>query len=116
MNVIKAEESLVARCGLYCGACNTFLKNKCAGCAKNEKTSWCAVRKCAGEKGIPSCAGCNEYPDTASCRKLNNFISKTISIFTGSDRNACIRRIRAVGPRKYAEEMSAAGTHSIKRK
>jgi len=33
MKEIIADEKLVAKCGLYCGACGAYLKGRCPGCA-----------------------------------------------------------------------------------
>ena len=30
----------IAFCGLYCGACRQYLKEKCPGCRKNEKAKY----------------------------------------------------------------------------
>ena len=77
--------SLVAYCGLYCGACEAYKSKKCPGCAANEKATWCRVRKCCADKKAMSCADCGDVSDKASCGKLNNIISKTIGMFTRSD-------------------------------
>ena len=37
MKEIKENVGLVAYCGLYCGACKAYLKEKCSGCLNNEK-------------------------------------------------------------------------------
>ncbi len=106
---------LVAYCGLYCGACGAYKKKKCPGCAANEKASWCKVRKCCIEKKIKSCADCADMADKASCGKLNNFISKTIGLFTRSDRPGCIRKIVELGYDHYAEFMDKNNLQSVKR-
>ncbi len=35
MRTIQEDVELVAHCGLYCGACKAYLKEKCDGCHRN---------------------------------------------------------------------------------
>ena len=44
---IITDKNLVAYCGLYCGACRSYLKRKCQACKDNEKASWCKVKNAA---------------------------------------------------------------------
>lgn len=115
MREIKADSKLIAKCGLYCGACRKYLAEKCPGCAENEKAGWCGIRKCTKEKGIASCAGCNDFTDVNCCKKFNNFISKIFGVVFRSDRKACIDAIRAKGYENYAKNMADSKRQSIKR-
>ena len=110
MREVIADQDLVAKCGLYCGGCGAYLKEKCPGCAGNEKASWCKVRACCLERKFSSCAECGDYSAYEDCRKLNNFISRLIGLFTRSDRPASLRRVKATGLAQYAAEMAAART------
>jgi hypothetical protein len=112
---VQNSAELIAYCGLYCGACGAFIKGKCAGCAKNVKASWCKVRECCIEKKYKSCADCGGFEDKTACGRLNNFVSRLIGLFTGSDRIKCVKKISELGPEAYAEFMSANGLHSIKK-
>ena len=117
MKEITLDENLVSFCGLYCGACGSYLKGKCPGCSENTKASWCKVRSCCIENKFGSCADCNEYKnDVNECEKLNNFISKIFSFIFNSDRKAGIDRIRSVSKAGFAKEMFANRTQSVKRK
>ena len=107
--------SLIASCGLYCGACGAYLKKKCPGCAGNDKASWCGVRACCIENKYRSCADCANFPEPSACGKLNNAISKLISLFTRSDRPGCIKKIRELGYDGYAGFMSENGLQSVKK-
>jgi len=109
------DPKMIAACGLYCGACGKFKKGKCPGCAGNEKASWCTVRTCCKEKNIATCAECDEFSDCRQCAKHNNFISRMIGLVLRSNRSACIRRIKEVGPVAYAQEMSEKNMQSIKK-
>lgn len=59
---------LAAYCGIYCGACPSFLKKTCFGCRSEDKSQkrtskWsCRYRKCCQEKNIKYCIDCEEYP------------------------------------------------------
>lgn len=111
-----ADSNLVAFCGLYCGECGAHKKGKCPGCKKNEKAGWCKVRKCCLENGKLSCAECQVFASASECKKFNNIFSKLFGFLFGSDRQACINRIKEKGYESYAEEMAECGTHSIKKK
>lgn len=115
MKQITADEKLVAKCGLYCGACGAYLKGRCPGCAGNGKAAWCKVRACCGERNYGSCAECADFERYEDCGKLNNLISRVISLFTRSDRPASLARIKKAGRAAYAAEMAAARTHAVKR-
>ena len=115
MREITVDQALVARCGLYCGACGAYLKERCPGCAANDKAAWCKIRSCCKEKGITSCAECKEFADAMECRKFNNLMSKVFAALFRSDRAACIAQIREIGRQGHAEKMAAAKSQTIKR-
>lgn len=104
----------VAVCGLYCGACRTFEKQKCPGCLKNEKATWCKIRQCCIENQYASCADCKLIAFEA-CKKFNNMIGKIFSILFKSDRQACIRKIKTGGYEAFVEEMHKNKQQSIHR-
>lgn len=113
-NQIIADKNLVACCGLYCGACGSYLKGKCKGCRENVKATWCKTRACCMENNYLSCANCQKM-DYMDCKKFNNFISKLYGVILRSDRPACIRRIKEIGYEQYASEMAASQRQSVKR-
>ncbi|HEX2970498.1 MAG TPA: DUF3795 domain-containing protein [Bacteroidales bacterium] len=112
---VPVNRNMIAYCGIYCGACKSYLKGKCPGCRENEKMSWCDVRKCNIENNFNTCADCTLQP-LRECKKYNTFISKVIGIILNSDRTACIERIRAIGPDGFAAEMAEKKLQTIKRK
>jgi len=112
---IVSDKGMVAFCGLYCGACRSYLKGKCPGCAKNEKASWCSVRSCCLQHQYQSCADCKEFPNAMDCSKYNNFMSKLMGFIFRSDRNACIEMIKHVGYDAFAAEMAAKKQQTIKK-
>lgn len=115
MREIQADAALVARCGLYCSACGSYLKERCEGCLKNEKAAWCKIRTCIAEQGIATCAECADFESPKDCKKFNIFMSKMFSLVFRSDRPACIARIKEIGISQYAEEMAKLKLQAIKR-
>jgi len=112
---ITADKNLVAFCGLYCGACRSFLSGKCPGCKDNVKATWCDIRKCCLENNLLSCSDCNKI-EVKECKKYNNFVSKIIGFVTHSDRSACIVRIKEIGYNNFSIEMAANKVQTIKKK
>jgi hypothetical protein len=112
---IVTDSGLVARCGLYCGACGRYLKEKCPGCAGNEGASWCKVRSCTMEKGHASCAECSDFERASDCKNFNNIFSKLMALVFRSNRQACIDMIKEKGYEDYAAHMAENGLQSLKR-
>ncbi len=115
MKEIIEDTNLVAYCGLFCGACKKYLKDKCLGCIKNDKASWCKVRTCCIENNFANCAVCTEIDDIANCKKYNNLISRLFGLILRSDRQACIRLIKEKGLEQYVKEMAQNQIMAIKR-
>lgn len=114
MKEILANKNLIAYCGLYCGACKKYLSDKCPGCGKNEKASWCNARKCCIEHNYKSCADCTIKP-IDDCKEFNSFMAKIFSFIFQSDRKACVAKIKNLGYDKYANEMTSNKIMTIKR-
>jgi len=112
---VKIDKNLVAYCGLYCGACRSYLKGKCPGCHENVKATWCKVRQCNMENKYASCADCRIIP-LAECKKFNNVISKIIGFVFNSDRAAGIQAIKEKGYEGFAVDMAALKRQALKRK
>jgi hypothetical protein len=115
MKEILPDKNLVAYCGLYCGSCKAYLKEKCKGCHENEKASWCNIRKCTIEHAYTSCADCKEFRDIMDCPRFNNFMSRMFAFFFRSDRAACIAKIKELGLEGYAAYMAENKLQTIKR-
>jgi hypothetical protein len=114
MRDVQTSGELVAYCGLYCGACRSYLKEKCPGCHANEKASWCKIRTCVSGKAISSCAACNEFTDPRDCGKFNNIMSKIFGLLFKSDRAACIAQIKALGLEGHAAKMAESRMQTIR--
>ncbi len=103
---IANDTMLIARCGLYCGSCGKYIKGKCAGCAKNEKATWCKIRTCCATNQYQSCADCKEFNYAMHCKKFNNVFSKLFALVFKSDRQACLNFIKEKGYENFAAHMS----------
>ncbi|MCG8700754.1 MAG: DUF3795 domain-containing protein, partial [Bacteroidales bacterium] len=90
MKQVIPNSELIAKCGLYCGACKRYLNDNCPGCADNSKASWCKIRSCCMDKEIASCADCDDYTNVAECKLRSGFMTNIFSFIFNSDRNACI--------------------------
>src|SRR5574344_1612560 len=110
---IKRDKELISYCGLYCPACQKYLKGKCPGCRKNEKAAWCKIRKCNQEHGYHSCADCTT--DVADCKTYSNFISKIFGLIFNSKRNKCIYRKKEIGEDAFAKEICEKKEITIKK-
>ncbi len=106
MKEIKKDKDLVAFCGLYCGTCKKYLRDKCLGCSKNEKAGWCKIRKCCIKNNYNSCADCETIKNLDNCRNLNNFFAKFIGFILRSDKVKYLNRIKEVGYEEFAKEMA----------
>ena len=115
MREIISDSKFVAYCGLYCGACRAYLKERCPGCHDNQKATWCKVRKCCMENHFISCAHCKQFSDPNDCRQFNNFISKMFGLIFRSDRAACIQQIRKIGIKAHADKMAEKKLQTVKR-
>jgi hypothetical protein len=115
MKEIVSDPNLVAYCGLYCGACGSYLKGRCPGCHENVKAKWCKVRSCCIEHKFVTCADCTEFADPRACKDFNNFMSKLFGLVLRSDRAACVEQIRKLGVQGHADEMRKARRQTIRR-
>ena len=116
MKEITVNEDLVAYCGLYCGACGAYLKGRCPGCHENAKAGWCKIRSCCPEHFYASCADCKEFGDPNDCRKFNNWIGKIVGFVLNSNRQACVLKIRELGPGGYAAFMAERRRQTLPRR
>ena len=115
MNEIVSDPSLVAYCGLYCGACKAYLRGKCPGCHEARRRGWCKIRSCCVDQQYTSCADCTKFRNPNDCSLFNTFISKLFGFIFRSDRAACIAQIRDLGIQGHADTMAARKQQAIKR-
>lgn len=78
MNCIKNYEGRIPACGVFCGGCPTYTreKNPCPGAEINIKRceSCKTFHLCCKEKGITHCFECKEFP----CRKFKSFSKRWV--------------------------------------
>jgi len=115
MKEIVSNPNLVAYCGLYCGACRSYLQEKCPGCHDNQKATWCKVRSCCISNQYASCADCKQFDNPNDCKMFNNFFSKIFAFVFRSDRATCIKQIREIGISGHADNMTQCKRHTIKK-
>ena len=115
MKEIVSDPKLVAYCGLYCGACKMYLKDRCPGCHENSKATWCKVRACCMENTFATCADCVKFPDPKDCKMFDSFMARIFAVIFRSDRAACIRQIRKIGVQGHADDMAERKQQSIRR-
>lgn len=116
MQEVRADRSLVAHCGLYCGACRSYLKGRCPGCRENAKATWCGVRRCCQENAYASCADCRNYLDPRDCRLFHNLVSRAIGLVLNSNRRSCILQIRELGLDGHAAFMAERRLQTLPRR
>lgn len=111
----EANIELIAFCGLYCGECRSYKKGSCKGCKENTKATWCKIRKCNIEKNTSNCSECTDFNNLNECKLLNNFIGKVFGFIFKTDRVGSLEYIKKAGAIRYAEEMTANHTMSLKK-
>jgi len=116
MKEVTKDVALIAKCGLYCGACGSYRKGRCPGCHENAKAGWCTVRSCCQEHHFDSCADCKEFADPRDCRKHNNVISKLMGLVLNSDRCACVLKLRELGRDGFAQFMTEHQIQTLPRR
>ena len=92
-----------------------YKKNKCKGCAKNEKATWCKIRACCIEKEISTCAECKDFHDVKQCSKYNNVFARMIEFVSRTDRSLSIEMIKNDGLELFAEHMNLVGKMSLQK-
>jgi hypothetical protein len=118
MKEVSNSPRLIGCCGLYCGACSSYLGGSCPGCSNADKKNkgWCKVRHCCHKQDYSTCADCAVYDDPKKCVDFNSFISIVLGFLINSDRRACILRIHEIGREDFATEMTVKQRQSIPRR
>ena len=116
MKAIVVDETLIAYCGLYCGACKKFIKEECLGCYQKGRYKKCKMRPCCLENNYRSCADCKEFEHVMECKKFTNPLWNILEFIFGTKRSASIDFIREKGYSSYANHMAEKKLAVIKRK
>lgn len=114
MREVVADRKLIAYCGLYCGSCRAYLKEKCAGCKEDTKKNWCATRKCCIENNYESCVDCKIFEDITDCKKLFNVITWFFRVVFKSNRKATLNYLKHLGYDDFAVKMAEEKIMSLK--
>lgn len=56
------NDSLLGKCGFYCGACPTYMKGGCRGCEAEHTAGDCFTLDCVKEKELNFCGECGNFP------------------------------------------------------
>ena len=106
------NENMIDYCGLYCGACPSFISGKCAGCRSNSaksaiKFKKCPVKPCCAVNGFFTCADCTEFASVKECKKYNPLLLRIASRLEGSDRSKAVNMIKEKGRAEFLAFMES---------
>ncbi|MDO4565085.1 MAG: DUF3795 domain-containing protein [Clostridia bacterium] len=62
------DETLLGKCGFYCGSCPTYAGGNCSGCVAEHQAGDCYTLDCVQNRGLAFCGECPEFP----CETLLN--------------------------------------------
>ena len=118
---IDKDMNLIAHCGLYCGACPSFVSGKCDSCRGNSAKSAivykkCKVKPCCVDNGFFTCADCTICTSTKDCKKYNPLLLKFASWIESSDRSKSIEMIQTKGITEFLAYMKDKNWVIIKTK
>jgi hypothetical protein len=63
-----------------------------------------------------TCADCRTFTDPNDCTKFHSFVSRVIGLVLGSNRQACVLKIRELGRDGYAAHMAAERRQTLPRR
>jgi len=115
MKEVIANKELISYCGLYCGACKSYLREKCPGCRTNRKYKKCKMRPCCIDNNYTSCADCKDFKDVMDCKKYTNILWNVLEFLFRTRRSACIDLIREKGYDAFAKHMAEKRLVTLKR-
>jgi hypothetical protein len=118
---IGKNENLISYCGFYCGACPTYLANKCEGCRGNSPKcaigyKECLAKPCCVENGFFTCADCTKFESTKECKKYNPVSIRFGEWVSNTSRRKGIEMIREKGQTDFLAYMSDKNWVTIKTK
>ena len=100
----KSYHGRVPACGIYCGGCPVYVreKNPCPGAEINsQKCENCkSFHICCVERGITHCYQCKTFP----CAKLKRFAERWEKY--GQDIIENQKRLKQMGEEKFIEDFS----------
>lgn len=82
------EYKTLGKCGFYCGACPTYINQKCKGCMDEHTEGDCYSRDCVVRKGLNFCGECKEFPcDTILTQQHCTVLDKDWLLWKKENRN-----------------------------
>lgn len=71
-------ESLIGKCGFYCGSCPTYVQGACSGCRTAHAPGDCFTFDCVDQKGLTYCGQCESFPcDSIITREKATVLDKS---------------------------------------
>ena len=119
---MSENQSLIAYCGLYCGACSFRVAAQendrrhlramparyaqyqdapmdiCPGCRHETGDAGCAIRNCARKLGLQHCGACLDFP----CARIREFNGDGTPHHAAAIEN--LKRLKEVGAEAWVEE------------
>ena len=115
MKEIIADKELISYCGLYCGACKSYVKEKCPGCRVNGKYKKCKMRPCCIDNLYTSCADCKQFDSVSDCKIFNPFFIRLGEFVSRTSRRAGIQLIKDKGRTEFVNYMAENKLVSVKK-
>ena len=56
------DQTLLGKCGFYCGSCPTYLQDRCSSCLQAHGPGDCFTRDCVLGKDLSFCGQCPQFP------------------------------------------------------
>ena len=68
---IKQYQGIVPACGVFCGGCPSYVRNKkpCPGASEAGRCDQCKFHLCCTERGTSHCVECEIFP----CKQFKRF-------------------------------------------
>ena len=107
---METNENLISYCGLYCGACPSYMKEKCKGCKGNTPDCaigyrGCKVRPCCIENKYSTCADCKKLQSVKECSVFNPLLVRFGEFISQTSRGKGIEMIKEKGSKAFLEFM-----------
>jgi Protein of unknown function (DUF3795) len=104
-NVMNIRPIMIAPCGMNCGICRAYLRdrNRCIGCnidgsQKANHCSICSIKACDERAGASFCFDCNKYP----CTRLEHLDQRYITKY-GMSMIQNLDQIKEIGLKRFME-------------
>ena len=114
MNNLKPYYERIPACGVFCGGCPTFTRerNPCPGAGKNfKRCEKCTTfHLCCKVKGITYCYDCDDFP----CKRFKSFSKRWLKY--GQDFIKNQRMLKAVGVEEFLKYYNSKVLDNVQEK